>query len=467
MNKNRYKIILLLFSLFSFQATSRVYLNNEKFFSQASCEPRTFCSILKDYYITEPQLVRQILQPYKRLVKEKEILNNSPDLQVIFNFNSSYVQSQTNTYWNLYDGIAIENEFGTSRFNSIWNLQALWTPINFTNQTDREDVVESRVKNYFYQARLAVFRGLDIFLAFQSDDNIFGVISSSGQLDLYDYVLPMLKEFFKKEMFLYKQKLVSMESVLSVYDFYNNALTSKLTSYSNVHNYEPRYVRLKNMVLNSIDAIMMEFLDYTEEHVNLDDFRVCTKKAYLEESTKRRIYDLKLGFENNMMRYSNNLSGFSLNAGGRINEAMNLNSSIGFGFTYQLLESDFQKLIRWDYIIARKNISDDFTKQVEMEENFLNETFLNTKTFREAYLQSKENREQIYLILKGKVINRLGDKNFKFGFVDITEKVVNLLRVLSAEISFKDNVIRFANGLFVGLSQCALSEEIVEGIENL
>ena len=187
----------------------------------------------------------------------------------------------------------------------------------------------------------------------------------------------MLQEIFKKETFLYKQQLVNMESLLSVYDNYNNYLDQKIELYNDIHFYEPIYYRLKNMVLNSVDAISIEFLDYIESHLDLKKFRVCTKKAYLEESVKRNIFDLKLNYRNMKQRYDSNfLDGFSLNMGGEVNEPMNITTTIGYGFTYQVLESDAQKLSRWDYIIARKNISDDFTKQIELEEDFLNQTFL-------------------------------------------------------------------------------------------
>ena len=90
-----------------------------------------------------------------------------------------------------------------------------------------------------------------------------------------------------------------------------------------------------------------------------------------------------------------------------------------------------------------------------------------TQSSLEAACRRKESREQVYLILKGKVINRLGDKNFKFGFNTIIEKTSNLLRVLNAETFLVQSMFNFSNTLFIGLSQCALAEEIVEEVKNI
>ncbi len=453
--------------LLSGNAFARVYLPKERYFSQAECEPRTFCSILKDYFITEPQLNRAITQPYKRLKAEMKILDDSNDLQLRFFLNSQFSENRTNTYWTTYNGLGLQNEASQRQWNNFWNIIGFWQPINLSNQPDREDNLESEINNYFYLARLNVFNLLKIFLAVRSPDNIFNVITASRNLDLYNFVIPKIQKFFKQETYLYKQKLVSMESILSIYDDYNILLSEKIGNYNTIHLYEPKYYRLKNMVLNSIDAISIEFLDYVESHSNLKDYKVCTKKAYLEEAVKRRIYDLKLTFETETNRYTDNLSGFNFSIGGEVNEGMNIVTSVGYSFNYEILESNAQKLARWDYIIARKNISDDFTKDVELEEDSLNETFLMSQSYLEAYLQAKENREQVYLILKGKIINKLGDKNFKFGFTNITEKAKNLVRVLRAESFLLQRMFNLSNALFNGLSQCALSEEIVEGMENL
>lgn len=441
---------------------------SERFFTQGKCEPRTFCSILKDYIITEPQLIRDVLQPYQRLKEEERLITESNNIFMNFTFNSTYTESRNNTYWTTYDGISLENDFGSKNFFNTWSLNTTWQPFDrLDGINEREDRVKNEIKNYFYLARLQVFKILNIFVQLRSPNNIFSVITASRVLDFQNFVIPKIQDFFKKETFLYKQKLVNMESLLALYDSYNGILQSKINNHNSIHFYQPKYYRLKNLVLNSIDAISIEFLDYVESHLDLSDYKVCTKKAYLEESVKRSIFNLKLAYNESQMRLRDNFNGFSLNLNGELNEPMNFGAFLGYNLSYQVLETDANKLARWDYIIARKNISDDFTKAIELEKDFLNETFLMTQSSLEGYLQAKENRELVYLILKGKVINKLGDKNFKFGFTDITEKSTNLLRVLSAEMFLVKTMYNFSNALFVGLSQCALAEEIVEEIKNL
>ena len=464
---NNFFIIVLLFSFFSMKVYSRVYLEKEKFFSQANCEPRTFCTILKDYFITEPQLNRDILQPYQRLVYERKILEESNNLILAFSLGSNYNYNRQGSYFTLYDGLAIQSQAQQNGFNNIWNLRGLWSPFNVSPNPDRIDVVKSNLNNYFYEARLNVFNSLNVFLALRSPNNIFRVVVGSRILELTNFAIPLLQTFFKKEMYLYNQKLTPMEEVLALYTHYNSILNLKLLNYQVINEYDPSFLRLKNFVLNSIDAITLEFQDFVESHLSMEKFKVCTKKAYLEEVAKRTLYDIKLTYEESTQRYSNNISGFQFSIGGEVNKKMNLTGTLGYGFSYQLLESDAQKLFRWEYIIRRKNLTDDFTKNIEMEENFLRETFLYTQTLRENYLQRKENREQVYLLLKGKIINRFGDNNFKFGFTRITEKAKNLITVLETEMEFRRSLFSLGNGLFVGLSQCPLSEEIVEAFENL
>ena len=462
------KILLISLCLFFPMDTfSRVYLPNEKFFSQAECEPRTLCGVLKDYIITEPPIIRGVLNKYKRLKMEKKIIDQSSNLSLLFNFSSQYTASRNGSYWTFNDGVAFKNEFGLNDWTNNWSINGMWQPFNLSSVPQRKDFVENELKTYFYLARLSIFKTINTFVALRSPDNIFGVIRGARVLDLINFTLPKIQKFFKKEMFLYKQKLVSMEKVLYLYDQYNFILSKKVKEFNNIHYYEPSYYRLKNMVLNSIDAIFLELLDYVESHVSLESYRVCTKKAYLEESVKKTVYNLRLGFESSGRNFQNNMSGFTFALGGELNEPMNLQSTISYGFTYNILELDSQKLAKWDYIVQRKNISDDFVKLVELEENFLKETFLLSKAYLENYLQSKENREQVYLILKGKIINRLGDKNFKFGFTTFEEKTANLLRVLSVEVSHRQNLVQYANTLFIGLSQCALSEKIVEEVQHL
>ena len=464
---NNLFLIVLFFSFFNMKVYSRVYLENEKFFSQANCEPRTFCTVLKDYFITEPQLNREILQPYQRLLHERKILEESNNLSLAFSLGSNYNYNRAGSYFTLYDGFAIQSQAQQDGFNNIWNLRGLWSPFNLSPNPARIDVVKSNLNNYFYEARLKVFNSLSIFLALRSPHNIFGVVIGSRILELTNFAIPLLQVFFKKEMYLYNQKLTPMEEVLALYDSYNNLLNLKLRTYQDINEYDPKYLRLKNYVLNSIDAITLEFQDFVESHLSMEKFKVCTKKAYLEEVAKRSLYDLKLGYEEGTQRFTNNFSGFQFSLGGEVNKRMNLTGTLGYGFSYQLLELDSQKLFRWDYIISRKNLTDDFTKNIELEENFLRETFLYTQTVRENYLQRKENREQVYLLLKGKIINRFGDKNFKFGFTRITEKAKNLMTVLDTEMQFRNSLFYLSNSLFVGLSQCPLSEEIVEAFENL
>ena len=65
-----------------------------------------------------------------------------------------------------------------------------------------------------------------------------------------------------------------------------------------------------------------------------------------------------MNFNETQNRFFNNLNGFRLTLGGELNEPMDLTYSVGYSLSYQILESDASKLSRWDYIIARKNISD-------------------------------------------------------------------------------------------------------------
>ena len=85
---------LIIFLVCSDFALSRVYLPKERFFTAANCTPRTFCSILKDYVLTEPQLIRDVIQPYKRLKEEYKILTESNDLSMNIFLNSNYAESR-------------------------------------------------------------------------------------------------------------------------------------------------------------------------------------------------------------------------------------------------------------------------------------------------------------------------------------------------------------------------------------
>lgn len=458
-------LVIVFMSITSVSA--RVYLPQERFFTQSTCAPRTFCSIIKDYFLTEPQLIRGIVNPYQRLNEEKKILETSNNFSLMLGFNSSITENKSDTYWTTYDGLGVQYGNSTNNFMNIWMLNGRWQPFNLSGKNDREETVTSEIQSYFYLARLEVFNKLNIFLALRSPDNIIGVIDSSRALEYLTTSIPILNKLFKDETFLYTQKLVSMDKLLSIYDGYNDALTKKISLYNRIHFYNPAYFRLKNLVLNSIDAITLEFSDFVEEHLDLKNFKVCSKKAYLEEAVKRKIFNLKVAFQEGVERYKDNLSGFNFRLSGELNEPMNFMLSYGINLSYQVFETSDQKLAKWDYVVARKTISDNFTKSIELEEDFLNETFLMTQANLENYLQSKHSREQIYLILKGKVVNKLGDKNFKFGFSEITERALNLRRVLESELRLASSLFSYSNALFVGLSQCALSEEIIEEIQNL
>jgi len=462
------KVFVIVITLFTLVdcAYARVYLDSERFHTQESCEPRIFCNILKDYVITEPKLIRPILKPYQRLKEEARIIDESNNLNVQFTFNSSYVENKSDTYWTTFNGIGIKNDLEQTNFTNIWGIQGLWQPIDLSGRRDRRNAIKSERDNYFYLARYEVFNLLNRFLALRSPDNIFGVVISSRKLDLYNFSIPIVQKFFKDETFLYQQKLANMDSLLSIHESYNELLSKKIINHNGIHFYEPSFYRLKNMVLNSIDAITLEFTDFVENHLDLSNYKVCTKKAYLQESVQRQLFDLKLKHEELNTRYQDNLSGFSFSAGGELNEPMNLTFSVGFGMSYSIFENDFNKMNDWDYLVARKTISDDFAKNIELEEDFLKETFLMTRSYLENYIQTKNNREQVYLILKGKIINRIGSKNFKFGFNEVPKKVRSLERILSVETLHTESLFRFANSLFVGLSQCIVSEEIVEELEN-
>ena len=166
--------------------------------------------------------------------------------------------------------MALQNEITTKNFVNIWGLNLFWTPFDaFNSREDRDDRVLSMINNYFYLARLDVFGILNVFLALRSPDNIFGVIKASRVLDFQNIVIPKVQDFFKKETFLYKQRLVNMEKLLNLYDAYNGVLQAKVSIHNSIHFYEPKFYRLKNMVLNSIDAISVEFLDFVESHLDL------------------------------------------------------------------------------------------------------------------------------------------------------------------------------------------------------
>ena len=51
---------------------------------------------MKDYFITEPMLLRDVLHPYKRLKEEQKILTNSNNLNLLFGLQSSYLESKSN-----------------------------------------------------------------------------------------------------------------------------------------------------------------------------------------------------------------------------------------------------------------------------------------------------------------------------------------------------------------------------------
>ena len=135
MNRILTLFLLTFFSEFSY---SRVYLPDERFFSESECVPRVFCSIMKNYVLTEPLLIRPILQRYQKLVHEKEILSENNNIQAFVQLNSVYTESKSDTYWTFYEVVGIESHIATNYYSNNWAFILLWSPFNFSGLPDRK-----------------------------------------------------------------------------------------------------------------------------------------------------------------------------------------------------------------------------------------------------------------------------------------------------------------------------------------
>ena len=118
-------ISIIIFSELSF---ARVYLEKEVGTNLKECEPRIFCSVLEDFFITEPTLVQALLKEIARDEKLLDIEESSIGLDLGFSINSTYNSGNQSSYFLLDNGLTLQSDFKSKEWLNTWSLNGTFDP---------------------------------------------------------------------------------------------------------------------------------------------------------------------------------------------------------------------------------------------------------------------------------------------------------------------------------------------------